>query len=469
MVSIISFIIFLIFFTIVGLLSYIKKQNTTQDYLLASNNTSPWLLGLSAFATNNSGFMFTALIGYSYTVGLSAIWITFPWIAGDLLASFFVMKKVHEKTINGKYLTYTDILTRNNGNNYKYLRIIAAIIIIIFLGVHASAQFKATDFAFSSILNWPMGIGAIITAIIVVLYCFVGGIRASIWTDFAQSITMFLAMLIMFVVTINHIGGFGNFITKLNSVSPDYMSFFPESTIKFGIIGGIMVILGYIVGGVGVVGQPHIMIRYMAMKNKEDITKVRVAYYGGYTLFAIIVFSVGFSTRVIFPEVSLLSREFLLFDMANQLLPQILIGVILAGLFASAVSTIDSQVLSCSACLINDFNLGKKNYFVNKIGTIFIVLLALIISMITSQSIFNLVFSAWSVLACAFAPIIIVTAVGGRLSEKTSIIMMSSGLLAMYSWTYLGLASILYEVVPGILAGLLVYFITKTISKKLAN
>ncbi len=464
-----SFVCFVLLFTIVGLLSSLKKTNNVKDYVMASNDTSPWLLGLSTFATNNSGFMFTAIIGYAYTVGLSAIWITFPWILGDLLASYMFMNKIYKLSSQNNALTYLDILTKNNNTNYRYLRIIGGIIIIIFLGVHSSAQFKATSYAFHSLVNWDIKSGAILTSFIVLVYCFSGGIRASIWTDLVQSILMFISMLILCVVAIDYIGGFSVFWSKINKVSIDYMSFFPKD-IKFGAFwGGLFVILGYIVGGAGIVGQPHLVIRYMSMRNSKDINKLRLAYYGGYTLFAILVFCVAFCTKILMPNVLDGAKEFLLFDLANSLLPSVLVGIVLAGLFSASVSTIDSQVLSCSSTIINDLGFGKKGniYLYNKLGTLFVVLTALGMSLYNSNSIFDIVFSAWSVLSCAFAPLIILQALNKQISEKFSFIIMIISLCVMYIWYALGWANILYEVAPGVFFGLLSYVVLNKFNLKI--
>ncbi len=454
-----SFIFMLLLITAVGLLSSIKKNKDTRDYVLASNNTSPWLLGLSTFATNNSGFMFTAIIGYGYTVGLSAIWITFPWILGDFLANYIFLKRMYNISNKNNSLTYIDLLTKSNNENYKYLRVIASILVIVFLGVQASAQFKATSYAFSSLLSWGDYTGAIITAIIAFLYCVFGGLRASIWTDFLQSIIMFCAMLILCVVLINKLGGIQQLWVGMNSVSPTFMNFFPENNTIGVFWGGFFIIIGYIIGGAGFIGQPHLVVRYMAMRSVKDIWIVRGSYYIGYIVFACIVFTVAFATKVFIGNIDDSQKEFMLFLVSKELLPAILVGVILAGLFSAAVSTIDSQVLSCASTLVNDLNIGKKSYLYNKIGTFLIISLALCLSIINADTIFNIIFSAWSVLSCAFMPLIMVRSFNGRISEKLSIIMIITSLIGMYVWVNLGYSSTLYEVLPGVVVGMLTYFL----------
>ena len=128
-------------------------------------------------------------------------------------------------------------------------------------------------------------LGAIIGGIIVLLYCFSGGIRASIWTDAAQSFVMLIAMFLMVFFGISELGGFSSFIDQLYKVSPDYMKWFPSTNFSEFFLAPYMFIIGWFFSGIGVIGQPHVMVRFMAIDNTENIPKTRIYYYTWYTLF----------------------------------------------------------------------------------------------------------------------------------------------------------------------------------------
>ena len=213
-----SFIAFLLIFTAIGMLSHFKNQHTSIDYLLAGHNIKPWLVALSAVATGNSGYMFVGMIGYTYTVGLSSMWLLVGWVFGDFLASLFIHKKLREVSEKEKAYSFAEALSRWHGNNFQKLRLIAGLITIVFLGTYASVQLNAGSKALHALFGWEYSVGAIIGAIIVVLYCFSGGIRASIWTDAAQSFVMFFSMGLMVFVAINEIGG----VKKSLSHFPQY-------------------------------------------------------------------------------------------------------------------------------------------------------------------------------------------------------------------------------------------------------
>ena len=464
-----SFSAFLLLFVIIGMLSTLKNQHTNDDYLLAGKTVKPWLVGLSAVATTNSGYMFVGMIGYTYSAGLSSMWLLIGWIFGDFLASTFIHKQLRETTEKEKVLSFAGALSRWHGTDYRILRIVAGVITVAFLGTYAAAQLNAGSKALHVLFDWDYSVGAIIGAIMVLLYCFAGGIRASIWTDAAQSFVMIVAMGLLFFVAVSEVGGIPAFTTALNNVSPTYMELFPSSSLPFGGFSGpFLFVLGWVFAGFGVVGQPHIMVRFMAMDRPNNINKVRCYYYAWYIAFNALTVCAGLAARILIPEVDNFDAELALPKLAQQLLPEILVGLILAGLFAATMSTADSQILSCSASITRDFTGGREvSYVMTKLATVFVVIVALGIALSSNESVFTLVLISWSALASAFAPLLTVYALGGKPSERLALTMMCSGLAVMLLWKYFGLSDVIYEVAPGILAGLLPYVLAKAFCRSM--
>lgn len=460
---IVSFGAFLLIFIIIGLLSTIHNRHTSVDYLLAGHSVKPWLVALSAVATNNSGYMFVGMIGYTYASGLSSIWLMIGWILGDFIGSSFIHKRLRIATERENAFSFAGVLSRWNGTNYRMLRIVGGIITIVFLGTYAAAQLNAGSKALHVLFGWNYSVGAIIGAAMVLLYCFAGGIRASIWTDAAQSFVMIAAMCALLYISITNLGGLNNFYTELQGVSPNYMDLFPSNLPIGGMVGPFLFVLGWVFAGFAVVGQPHIMVRFMAMDTPKHINRVRLYYYSWFILFYCMTICVGLAARLLLPSVESFDAELALPTLAQHLLPDILIGLVLAGLFAATMSTADSQILSCSAAITRDFTGGKKiSYLITKLATVFVVIIALAIALSGNKSVFSLVLIAWSALASAFAPLLTIYALGGRVSERLAIAMMLTGLAAMLLWHYFELNSIIYEVVPGILGGLLLYIVSIT-------
>ncbi|WP_019509603.1 sodium/proline symporter [Pleurocapsa sp. PCC 7319] len=449
-----TFIVFLILFTVVGIFAATQKQNTTTDYLLAGRNVNPWAIALSALSTGQSGFLFTGQVGYAYTQGLSAIWLAIGWAIGDYIAWMLVFKNLRQVSEASDSETVPAFLAQRQPG-YRWITIISALITIVFLGTYAAAQLLAGSKALNSLFGWNYAWGVIIGAIIVLIYCFSGGIRASIWTDAVQSIVMIVALLLLFIVTISAGGGLNNLYTNLRQIDANLITLFPTNLTW----GFVPFFIGWLVAGFGVVGQPHILVRAMALDSANNMGKARdiKIICGLVTAFAAIF--IGLAARVLLP--SLNDPELALLDLSQELLPGILVGVMLAGLFAATISTADSQILSCSAALTQDLFPGlAKSYTFAKIGTIVVTAIVLVIALLNNDNVFGLITFAWSILASGLGVLLILRTLEKPVSTPLAIAIMIIGITVAMTWKLgLHLSDAVYEVFPGMTAGFLVYLI----------
>lgn len=462
----ISFIAFLLLFVLIGVLSVKKRKKNSQDYLLAGQSVKPWLVALSAVATNNSGYMFIGQIGFTYLYGLQSIWLMVGWILGDFFTSFFVHKNLRIQTEKQKSLSFSDVISRWHGAHFKYLSVLSALITLVFLGVYAAAQLKAGSKALHVLFDWNLEIGAVIGAVIVVLYCFAGGIRASIWTDVAQSFVMLFAMIVMLIFGVMEVGGLSSLFVQLTDISPTYMNWFAQTHPWGDFFGPIVFVIGWFFAGVGVIGQPHIMVRFMALESPDLIQKTRAYYYGWFTFFFAITIATAMVARLLIPEIHNFDSELALPLLADSLLPDILVGMVLAGLFAATISTADSQILSCTAVLTHDLLPAKhQSYLINKMATLLMVCITLLIALYGSDNVFNLVLIAWSALGSAFAPLLILYVLKIKIPQWIACSMMIGGVGVMLIWRLAGLNNITYEILPGILTGFLIWLLFSKISR----
>lgn len=448
-----SFLFFLLLFTAIGAYSAFKRKATTDDYLLAGRSIGPWFTALSAVATNNSGFMFIGLIGTAYTTGLSSVWIMFGWIVGDYMMWFWIHPRLRTLSEQEGARTIPSVL----GYGLKGgVRSIAAVITILFLGSYAAAQLTAGSKALHVLLGWDYAVGAIVGAAIVLIYCFAGGIRASIWTDVAQSVVMFASILLLFVIALEEVGGWSALWAKLEAIDPQLTRWTPPEA-RFGFL---LYALGWFGAGFGVIGQPHIMVRAMAARSEQDLRLARHIYFVWYVIFAAACIGVALTCRVLLPDMGLFDAELALPTLAGRYLPAVLVGLVMAGLFAATMSTADSQVLSCSAALTQDlFPAWSESYGKAKLGTAVVTLVILGIALKAESSVFALVTMSWSVLAAGLGPLMIVRVGGMRVTAPLAAAMMLSGVAAVFLWNnVLGLSGDVFETLPGMLTGLAVYF-----------
>jgi sodium/proline symporter len=198
------------------------------------------------------------------------------------------------------------------------------------------------------------------------------------------------------------------------------------------------------------------------------MNKVRSYYYSFFVIFSALTIFVGICSRLLIPDVTQFDAELALPTLALNLLPEILVGLILAGLFAATMSTADSQILSCTAAITNDFFKKKTSYLVTKLATILVTFLALMIALFGSQSVFTLVIIAWSALAASFAPLLIIYVFGKRPSQTLALVAAISGIATIFVWRSLGLGNYTYEVMPAIIVGLIVLLLGIKFTKKIS-
>lgn len=456
---ILSFLAFLIGFTLIGAYASRRKTSTTDDYLLASRSIGPWFTAMSAVSTNNSGFMFIGLIGTSYTMGLSAIWIIFGWIFGDYLMWFWIHRRLREKSEADHFRTIPSFLGAALPGRRNLVRATAAVVTITFLGTYAAAQLNAGSKALHVLFGWPYAVGAIVGAVIVVIYCFAGGIRASIWTDVAQSINMIIAIWLLFILALVEVGGLGGLWSKLEAIDPQLISLSPPDP-RFGFA---LFIFGWFGAGIGVVGQPHIMVRMMSIRSGRDIAKARDIYLVWYLLFSFACYGVAFACRILIPDVGAFDAELALPTLASAYLPGVLVGLVLAGLFSATMSTADSQVLSCSAALTQDlFPSWRDSYAKSKFATLLVATVVLSIALFASQNVFALVTLSWSALGASLGPLVVVRAMQWRINSSAATGMMAAGLAGVIVWGgVLGYGGDFYEIIPGMALSMVAYLILR--------
>jgi SSS family transporter len=449
-----SFLAFLLLFLLVGLWSATQSKKTTNDYLIAGKSIAPWLAGLSAVATNNSGYMFIGMIGVTYVNGLQSIWLMFGWIVGDLLAQLVAGKQIRRVSASREIHSFGGLLGHWHHTNYIWLRRVVGVLTLVLLGIYAAAQLKAGSKATAVLLDWPIEIGIIISAVIVLLYSIAGGIRASIWTDAAQSFVMLLGMLLLFYSGFASLGGMNEVISAAANISPVYLDWFPEATLW----GVLLFIGGWFFGGIGVLGQPHIMVRLMSLDEVEHMNRMRAWYYLWFTVFYGATVVVGILARLILPEVAVFDPELALPTMAQTLLPEVFVGLVLAAMFAATMSTADSLILSCSAALTRDFSdKAMHSLKASKIATASILVFAVLVALSDNSTVFSLVLDAWGMLSASFAPLLLIYALGGRPGQWQAISVVLTGLLLFIIWPRLGIEPYVYPSAPAILTALLLY------------
>ena len=452
-----SFLLFLGFFAGVGLASMRVKQDTTDDYLVAGRGMHPALAALSAVSTWNSGYMFIGFIGFIYLMGYSAIWIGLISTVGQLVAWAWLYKFIQKEGNERGLRSLSSLVSEKAGAPEAKL---AAVLSVFFLSIYAAAQLTAGGKALFVMLGWPELVGILIGFVLVVAYCYAGGIRASIWTDAAQSCVMIVGSVILCWVALGDVGGFSGMHSELESQSATLVNFLPTD-ISLGIS---LYLLAFFLGGLGVAGQPQVVSRVMTLKSDEDRKQAMIWFFVWQTPFIALMFIVGLASRVLFTDGDF-DAELGLPALAMDTLPALGVGMILASIFAATMSTADSQVLACTAAITDDIKPEwRENHKTTKKVTLYVAAAATMISIgglyvPGGDSVFALVVLAVYGLGGIFVPLLIVRWTGYKPDTFHSIVMMISAFTGVIVWTFLGLGEDVFPSVPGVGSAFIAHFI----------
>lgn len=458
-VLLLSFLLFMGFFAGVGLASMRVKEDTTDDYLVAGRGMHPALAALSAVSTWNSGYMFIGFIGFIFVQGYSGIWIGLVSTLGQIVAWVWLYKFIQKEGNERGVRSLSSLVSRTAGAPEAKL---AGILSVVFLAIYAAAQLVAGGVALRAMLGWSEVAGILIGFVLVVAYCYAGGIRASIWTDAAQSCVMIVGSTILCYVAVSEAGGFSGLHNTLESVDAGMVNLFPAD-LTFGVT---LWIGAFFLGGLGVAGQPQVVSRVMTLKDDKDRKEAAIWFFVWQTPFIALMFIIGLACRAIFLDLDASDAQDGLPLLAMEVLNPFLAGVILASIFAATMSTADSQVLACTAAITDDVKPEwsqehKTTKRVTMVVASFVTLIALGGQQFPGfgDSVFALVVLAVYGLGGIFVPLLLVRMMGYEPDTQHTIWMMVAALSAVIVWSASGYGEDIFPSIPAMSSAFATHFI----------
>ena len=456
LVLVASFLLFMGAFAGIGLASMWVKEDTTDDYLVAGRGMHPALAALSAVSTWNSGYMFIGFIGFTYTMGYSIIWIGLGSMVGQIVAWIWLYKFIQQAANERGVRSLSSLVSDVTGSPEAKL---AAVLSVLFLAVYAAAQLTSGGKALYVMLGWSEVIGILIGFVLVVAYCYAGGIRASIWTDAAQSSVMIIGSSLLCYVALGEVGGFSGLHDGLEGQNANLTSIVPAD-LNFGVS---LWIFAFFLGGLSVAGQPQVVSRVMTLGTDEDRKTAMLWFFAWQTPFLVIMVIIGLASRVVFTG-SDFDPELGLPMLAMETLGPFWVGLILASIFAATMSTADSQVLACTAAFTDDVMPQiSQDHKKTKIVTLIIAAFATAISIFGlyvpgGDSVFALVVLAVYGLGSIFVPILIIRWAGYEPDTNHTMAMMLAALVTVILWSVSGFGDDIFPSVPGMGAAFITHF-----------
>lgn len=466
-----AFILYLVLMMSIGLY-YSRRQKNLSSYILGDRQLGPWLTSMSAEASDMSGWMLMGLPGYAYLHGLSAFWTGIGLIIGTWANWLLVSQRLRNYTeVANNSLTIPDYLSNRFEDRKNGLRLICALFIILFFIIYTSSGFVAAGKLFNTIFGIPYLHALLLGAFVVVFYTFLGGFSAVALTDFIQGTMMFFTVIYVPVAATIAMGGPMPTLDILSKEGADFFSFFPDSTGMSALLVMIVSSLGW---GLGYFGQPHILVKFMAIGDPKELkksTRIAMTWVLLSLTFAIAIGVVGKAYLSTPLENANAERVFIL--MAESLSAPFITGIIWSAILAAIMSTSSSQLLVTSSAVSRDLfqaflkkDASEKTLIrVSRLSVLLVSAIAVYLGSDPNSYIFSIVSYAWAGFGACFGATVLLSLYWKRMTLKGAYAGVIVGGVTVLIWKQFEWFG-LYELVPGFFFSIAAIIIVSLLDKE---
>lgn len=471
--QLISIFIYLAIMLYIGWYSYKRTSNLT-DYMLGGRSLGPAVTALSAGAADMSGWLLMGLPGGIYVTGLADAWIAIGLTLGAYANWFFIAPRLRSYSqVANDSITIPGYLENRFKDSSKLLRIVSGLVILIFFTFYISSGMVSGGVFFESSFGIDYKVGLFIVGGVTIAYTLFGGFLAVSYTDFLQGLMMLIALLLVPIIGIFFTGGPTETFNTIRAVDPTLLDFFKGTTFV-GIVSALAWGLGYF-------GQPHIIVRFMAINSiKETKSARRIGM--GWMIFSLLgtIFTalIGIAFFEQNPQYVLENPETVFLTLGQILFHPLIAGFLLAAILAAIMSTISSQLIVTSSALIEDLykvllrkNGSDREYvFLGRMAVLLVSIIAMVLALEPDSTILDLVAYAWAGFGGAFGPVILLSLFWRKMTTWGALAGMITGAVTVILWANLTKAGIipfqLYEIVPGFLINLFFIVVVSLITYK---
>lgn len=469
MYQLVSIIVYMAAMLFIGWYAFKRTTNLT-DYMLGGRSLGPAVTALSAGASDMSGWLLMGLPGAIYLSGMGEAWLAIGLTTGAYLNWLFVAPRLRAYTqISNNSITIPSFLENRLKDTSRLLRVASAIIILAFFTFYVSSGMVAGGKFFQSSFGLEYHTGLIIVSVVVLAYTLFGGFLAVSYTDFVQGLIMFLALILVPAFGIFITGGYSETVASIKEVDPSL----------FNLVSGVSVvgIISSLAWGLGYFGQPHIIVRFMAIKSVRETKSARRIGIGWMILSLLGAIATALIGIAYFQQnaTELADPETVFIVLGQIIFHPLIAGIMLAAVLAAIMSTISSQLIVTSSALVEDLykivfktNATDKHYvFLGRAAVLIVTIVAAILAWPNKDSILKLVSFAWAGFGGAFGPIILLSLYWRKLTAKGALFGMVSGAIVVGIWGSIdALSNMLYEIVPGFAISLIVAVVVSKMTYK---
>lgn len=463
----ITFLAYFILLLGIGFYFY-RRSQSIEDYLLGGRGMGAWVTALSAQASDMSGWLLMALPGAVYEMGPSAAWIAIGLFVGTVMNWVSVSGRLRMYTEKTQTITLPCFFEARFGDPTGLLRVVSAIIILVFFTIYASSGLRAAGKLFESTFGVPYHLAVVIGGVIIIVYTFLGGFLAVCWTDLFQGSLMVLALAVVPAVAYGRAGGMLGIRDAMAAKD------IAASLLPAGKVTAVLGAVSALAWGLGYFGQPHILVRFMSAKSLAKLAEsavIAVVWVFVSLAGAVVIGLVGIG---MFDAPPGGDKERVFIHMITEVMHPWLAGVMLAAILSAIMSTIDSQLLVSSSALTEDFyqKAIKKNaserevVLVGRMCVVVISVFALVLALRPNDTILGIVAYAWGGFGAAFGPLVLFALFSRRTGWLAALVGMVTGTVVLVLWQRVGLSDYLYELAPGFAANCLAVCFVNTAVKQ---
>lgn len=467
--QILAILIYFFAMLLIGYLGY-RRTKDFDDYMLGGRQLGPLTSALSAGASDMSQWLLMGLPGALYVAGLVEIWMPIGLAAGTWLNWKIVAPRLRTYTqVSNNSITIPSFLDNRFKRNAKVLRVVSGLVILLYFTFYVSSGMVAGGVFFESAFGYSYHTGLLIVGGVTIIYTFIGGFLAVSFTDVVQGTMMFLALLFVPIFGLVATGGFEAAAASAREMNPDILSLFSAATFA-GVVSSLAWGLGYF-------GQPHIIIRFMAIKSAKETKTARRIGFGWVVLALIGAVSTGIIGAAYFqqnPEAALSDPEAVFLVLGQILFHPFIAGLMLAAVLAAIMSTVSSQLLVTSSALIEDIykvvfkkDVGDKTYVnLGRFAVLIVALISIFFAWEKNDTILSLVAFAWAGFGASFGPVILLSLYWKKFTSAGALWAMIVGAITVFTWGNSPLSDYLYEIVPGFVFAMIVAVIVSILTYK---
>ncbi|WP_026919219.1 sodium/proline symporter PutP [Gordonia shandongensis] len=461
----------------IGFYAFRRTRDSLDDYMLAGRGLKPWVAALSAGASDMSGWLLMGLPGAVYLSGLSQSWIMIGLLVGAWANWKLVAPRLRAYTeVAGNAITIPSFLEFRLRDRSRLLRITCGVVILVFFTFYVSSGMVASGKFFESSFGVNYTVGMLIVAAITMIYTLFGGFLGASLTDVAQGLLVVVALLAVPIIGIIDLGGIGAAVDGVRAGNRDALSFISGST--------VMGIVSAVAWGLGYFGQPHILVRFMALRTPGEAGIARRIGIGWMFLCAVGAVGTSLVGIAYFADAANAGHqpsdpETIFLVLSRLLFHPFIAGLVLAAVLAAIMSTISSQLVVCSSALVEDLyklvaektshgrNLTEAMFVrFGRLGVLAIAVIAALLALSPSNSILALVAFAWAGFGSAFGPAVVLCLYWRAMTVAGALAGIVTGASVAYVWGQFPIHETVYEIIPGVVASTLVAVIVSLLTRR---